>query len=73
MPTPTRSVDLAVAPRCRTCGAALPRIVSDGTNTVTTMELKCSACGTGTTFSGPGLILDRRQGQPGNVASSEFQ
>ena len=57
---PTRAADLSVAPRCRTCEAELPRIVSDKSEVARRVELKCAACGTVATYFGPGLILDRR-------------
>jgi hypothetical protein len=62
---PDRGLDLAVAPRCRTCQAELQRIVSDRTDSEHKIDLKCAACGTLSSYVGPGLILDRRQGAQG--------
>ncbi len=60
MDKPIRTADLSVAPRCRTCQAELPRIVSDRSEAARHIELKCKACGTVASYTGPGLILDRR-------------
>jgi hypothetical protein len=57
-----RVLDLAIAPRCAACDAALPRLVNvpddDSRHTV---ELRCPVCLFSVAFVGPGLILDRRR------------
>jgi hypothetical protein len=64
-PSIERVFDRSMLPRCPSCTAPLPRLVTIPWERDVMLRLRCQGCETEAAFMGPGLLVDRRRFREG--------